>query len=45
MEMALFHRQRQRKGSLSTHGKSLKDLTRIVNANSFFVGGQETNIN
>lgn len=35
MEMALFHRQRQRKGSLSTHGKSLKDLTRIVNANLF----------
>ncbi|MCW8399050.1 helicase/relaxase domain-containing protein [Legionella sp. PATHC038] len=33
MEMALFHRQRQRKGSLSSQGKSLKDLTRIVNAN------------
>ncbi len=31
--MALFHRQRQRKGSLSSQGKSLKDLTRIVNAN------------
>ncbi|MCW8470359.1 helicase/relaxase domain-containing protein [Fluoribacter gormanii] len=33
MEMALFHRQRQRKGSLSSQGKSLKDLTRIVNTN------------
>lgn len=33
MEMALF--QRQRKGPLSTQGKSLKDLTRIVNANLF----------
>ncbi|WP_115710623.1 conjugal transfer nickase/helicase domain-containing protein [Legionella sainthelensi] len=33
MEMALF--QRQRKGSLSSQGKSLKDLTRMVNANIF----------
>lgn len=33
MEMALF--QRQRKGSLSSQGKSLKDLTRIVNATLF----------
>lgn len=33
MEMALF--QRQRKGSLSTQGKSLKDLTRMVNADLF----------
>lgn len=35
MEMALFHRQRQRKGSLSSQGKSLKDLTRIVTATLF----------
>lgn len=34
MEMALF--QRQRKGSLSSQGKSLKDLTRMVNANTFY---------
>ncbi|MCW8387319.1 helicase/relaxase domain-containing protein [Fluoribacter dumoffii] len=32
MEMALFHRQRPRKGTLSSQGKSLKELTRIVNA-------------
>ena len=33
MEMALF--QRPRKGSLSSQGKSIKDLTRIVNATLF----------